>query len=99
MKKKNYFRKTSVTDLHSIDRSLSKRLYLIVKPKTTSSGSEGARDRWIFPECRREKGESMIHAAIRGLYEHVGKSLYVYPVSALPIAHYVAPLDRQDLGR
>jgi hypothetical protein len=78
-------------DVRSLDRALPRRLYLVVKPV--------GRPHWEFPAAFREKGESMIKTAVRELYDSVGKSLYVYPTSALPIAHHVPPVERAAEGR
>ena len=70
---------------------MSRRLFLVVRRR-------GAKF-FTFPSAARSKGESLITCAIKELFDNVGKALYVYPVSALPTAHWVAPVARKDEGR
>ncbi|GJP35565.1 hypothetical protein CLOM_g11542 [Closterium sp. NIES-68] len=75
-------------DVRSLQRSLDKRLYLVLKGPSLAGQSGG--DTWHFPEKIYENEDSMRQCAERAAAASFGSSLSLYFVGNAPCAH--APL-------
>lgn len=75
-----------VHDVHSLQRALSKRLYLIVRP-TSAHPLLATMGDWVFPGGAWELGESMRKTAHRNLRDACGKSVRIYVYGNAPHAH------------
>lgn len=74
-------------DVRSLDRALSKRLYLIVRPRSPTEVHR-AMGEWMFPFGQWKEGESMRKTAHRNLRDQCGKTLRIYIYGNAPSGHY-----------
>jgi ADP-ribose pyrophosphatase YjhB (NUDIX family) len=73
-------------DRTSAERHLPKRVYLVHEGAGQALAMDGT---WAFPSARRERGESMLEAAMRAARGCMGNDAVLHAVSALPVAHHV----------
>ncbi|KAG8531591.1 uncharacterized protein KY384_003221 [Bacidia gigantensis] len=72
------------SDLKSLNRSLTRTLYLVVKMKQGATRGE-----WVLPECAIEGKESLHMAAERLLVQTGGINMNTWVVGNMPICHQV----------
>eukprot|EP01094_Clydonella_sp_ATCC50884_P019204 TRINITY_DN3700_c0_g1_i1.p1 TRINITY_DN3700_c0_g1~~TRINITY_DN3700_c0_g1_i1.p1 ORF type:complete len:375 (-),score=141.13 TRINITY_DN3700_c0_g1_i1:165-1289(-) len=75
-----------MVEVHSLQRALAQRLYLIVRPASPSVMHATMGD-WVFPYGEWELGESMRKTAHRNLRDICGKGLRIYVYGNAPHGH------------
>ncbi|EXJ90954.1 hypothetical protein A1O1_04061 [Capronia coronata CBS 617.96] len=77
-------------DQRSLERSLSRTLYLLVKNKKVAGQSQDESDFWKFPSGTIIGHEGLKQAAQRILFSSLGENMNTFFVGNHPVGHYVA---------
>ncbi|EXJ92934.1 hypothetical protein A1O3_01490 [Capronia epimyces CBS 606.96] len=77
-------------DQRSLERSLSRTLYLLVKHKKVPGQSQEESELWKFPSGTLLGHEGLKQAAQRILFTSLGENMNTFFVGNHPVGHYVA---------
>ncbi|RMZ80940.1 hypothetical protein DV737_g2781, partial [Chaetothyriales sp. CBS 132003] len=80
-------------DTRSLERKLSRTLYLLVKAEQSGKGEKGEKGGWAFPSGpllpRQQGKEGLREAAKRVLTETCGRNMNTWFVGAHPVGHWI----------